>query len=142
MRNPLTPRPGEHRWDRAVFAFIIGAGVVVSVVLPGNAYRPWFALTAFILALTFVLVYSRRPWRSTYAGRAAMLSMSVTVVYTANVVAILWWPSDGYGYPWWEDITEVVYLGLAVAAAYKLWALVRPEPAGHHDPTTDHADSA
>lgn len=142
MRNPLTPREDEHRWDRLIFATLILTGVVLSMALPGNAYRPWFALAAFGFSLTFVIVYSRRPWRTTYAGRATMLSMSVTVVYTANVTLILWWPGHEYGYPYWEDITELIYLGLAVAAAYKLRALTRPEPPGHHDPTTDHASAA
>lgn len=103
--------------------FVIG--VALSTFIPGNIYRGWFALAAFILSLAFVVEYSRRNWRTTFAGRASMLSMGITVIYTLNVVLILWWPfQETYGYPYWEDITEIIYLLLALAALYKLMVLM------------------
>lgn len=110
----------------SVVLVLFVVGVIVSFAVPGNIYRGWFALTAFFLSLTFVLVYSRRSWRSTFAGRASMISMAVTVVYTGNAVLVLWWPfQGGYGYPRWEDVAEVVYLLIALAALYKLMVLVQ-----------------
>lgn len=105
-------------------------GLMASTFIPGNIYRGWFALAAFILSLVFVVKYSRRNWRATFAGRASMLSMAITVIYTLNVVLILWWPKSGsfahpYGYPHWEDTTEIIYLLLALAALYKLMALMQ-----------------
>ena len=104
--------------------FVIG--VVLSTSVPGSIYRGWFALAAFILSLAFVIEYSRRNWRATFAGRASMLFMGITVIYTLNVVLILWWPfHEAYGYPHWEDITEIIYLLLALAALYKLMVLIQ-----------------
>lgn len=125
--------------------FVIG--VVVSTLVPGNLYRGWFALAAFILSLTFVVEYSRRNWRATFAGRASMLSMSITVIYTLNVVLILWWPKSGsfpgaYGYPYWEDATEIIYLLLALAALYKLMVLMQVgrRTGAERDPTAEVSD--
>lgn len=108
--------------------FVIG--VAMSTFIPGNLYRGWFALAAFILSLVFVIEYSRRNWRATFAGRASMLSMGITVIYTLNVVLILWWPKSGsfahpYGYPHWEDATEIIYLLIALGALYKLMVLMQ-----------------
>lgn len=126
--------------DTRLIAPILAIGIVISVLVPGNIYRGWFAAAALVFSFTFVLVYSRRNWRATFAGRASMLSMSTTVIYTSNAVAILWWPfTPGTGYPHWEDVTEVVYLLLAVAALYKLMVLLRAstlEPGELEDPTT------
>ena len=122
-------------------------GVVMSTFVPGNIYRGWFALAAFILSLSFVLEYSRRNWRATFAGRASMLSMSITVIYTLNVVLILWWPKSGslshpYGYPYWEDTTEIIYLLLALAALYKLMVLMQAgrQTGEDRDPTAEVSD--
>lgn len=130
MRKASPPRPSTPEWTVLVLFLL---GLMVSTFIPGNIYRGWFALAAFLLSLAFVLEYSRRNWRSTFAGRASMLSMSITVIFTLNVVLILWWPKTGtfahpYGYPYWEDITEIIYLLLALAALYKLMVLMR---AGH-----------
>lgn len=130
--------------DKVIFAFLI-IGTVISVVIPGNIYRGWFALAAFVFSVLFVLEYRRRNWRSTFAGRSSMISMLVTIIYTGNVVLILWWPfphAEKYGYPYWEDATEIIYLLLALAALYKLVALHR---AGHPrqgppDPTAEVKD--
>lgn len=135
LTQPLT-------WtDGRIILVLFAVGVIVSFVVPGNLYRGWFALAAFLFSLTFVLVYSRRNWRSTFAGRASMLSMGATVVYTANVVLILWWPfHEAYGYPYWEDATEIIYLTIALAALYKLLVLLRPtprHPGERPDPTTE-----
>ena len=121
--------------------FVIG--VVLSTFIPGNIYRGWFALAAFILSLAFVIEYSRRNWRATFAGRASMLFMGITVIYTLNVVLILWWPfHEAYGYPHWEDITEIIYLLLALAALYKLMVLVHAgrKTGAERDPTTEAPD--
>lgn len=115
-------RPGS------VVGVLLLMGVIASLAIPGNIYRGWFALAAFIFSVAFVAEYARRNWRSTFAGRATMISVIVTCVYTANAVLFLWWPypSDGeYGYPHWEDVTGAVLLFLALSALYKLLALWR-----------------
>lgn len=138
MRNPLAARYDEHPWDRAIFWFLFAVGLIVVVATEGTGARAYFALTAFILALSFVLLYSRRAWRTTYAGRAAMLSMIVTTMYTANATLILWWPHYDHGFPFWEQTTEFIYFAVAMAALYKLRALTRkPKVGSVNDPTTD-----
>lgn len=131
---------------RTVIALFL-LGLTASIFVPGNLYRGWFALAAFILSLAFVIEYSRRNWRATFAGRASMLSMAVTVIYTLNVVLILWWPKSGtfaqpYGYPYWEDVTEVIYLLLALAALHKLMVLMQAgrQTGDEHDPTVEPHD--
>lgn len=113
-----------------------------AVLIPRSAiYRGWFALGAFLLSLVFVAVYSRRNWKSTFGGRASMLSMATTVVYTGNACMILWWPYSGeYGYPNWEVVTELVYLLIMVQVIYKLLALLRadcPHLEKCEDPTVE-----
>lgn len=125
--------------------FVIG--VVLSTSVPGNIYRGWFALAAFILSLVFVIEYSRRNWRATFAGRASMLSMGITVIYTLNVVLILWWPKSGsfahpYGYPHWEEATEIIYLLIALGALYKLMVLIHAgrQTGAERDTTAEVSD--
>lgn len=128
-------RAAAHRPGTSIITLLL-AGILVSSIIPGNIYRGWFALAALIFSALFVREYSRRNWRSTFAGRSTMISMVVTVVYTANAVMILWWPFahwEQYGYPYWEDITEVVYLLLALAALYKLLALWQAGDIMAHD---------
>lgn len=144
MRKVQHPRPSAPEWT-VLILFV--AGVALSTFIPGNIYRGWFGLAAFILSLAFVIGYSRRNWRSTFAGRASMLSMSITVIFTLNVVLILWWPKTGtfahpYGYPHWEDITEIIYLLLALAALYKLMVLIQAgrQTGDKHDPTVEAHD--
>lgn len=140
MRKAQYPHPAFPEWTVLVLFLL---GLAVSTFIPGNIYRGWFALVAFLFSLTFVLVYSRRNWRSTFAGRASMLSMTATVIYTANVVLVLWWPySDDYGYPHWEDATEVIYLMIALAALYKLMVLMQAgrAPGDERDPTVEVSD--
>lgn len=140
-------RPPPHV-DEWIVGALFAIGVLAATVIPGNIYRGWFALAALILSLAFVLVYSRRNWRSTFGGKASMLSMVITVIYTANVVAILWYPFQNeqgtqYGYPYWEDATEVIYLLLALAALYKFMTLMRagkPDEDGDLDPTVQYPD--
>lgn len=85
------------------------------------------------MSLAFVLIYRRRTWRSTYAGRATMIAMCVTTVYTGHATAILVWRYGG-----WETAQALVYLFVAYAVLYKLRALTRsPNPAAVNDPTTD-----
>lgn len=138
MRSPLAARYDEHRWDRAIFWSLFVVGFATVLLTDGAGIRAYFAGVAFILALTFVLVYSRRAWRTTYAGRAAMLSMIVTTLYTANATVILWWPQYDSGFPFWEQTTEFIYFAVAMAVLYKLRALTRKPDAGEgNDPTTD-----
>lgn len=144
MRKDNQLHPSTPEWTVLVLFLL---GVAVSTFIPGNIYRGWFALAAFTLSLVFVIWYSRRNWRSTFAGRASMLSMSITVIFTLNVVLILWWPKTGtfahpYGYPYWEDITEIIYLLLALAALYKLMVLMRAgrQTDDKHDPTVEPQD--
>lgn len=122
----------------AFVIFLLGAAFVL-LVPRTLIYRGWFALGAFLLSLLFVLVYSRRNWRSTFGGRASMLSMLTTVAYTANVCMYLWFPHDGgLGYPGWEQVTELVYLLIMVTVVYKLFALFRADCPDHRvgeDPT-------
>lgn len=114
-----------HCIDRAAFLSLLLIGGIAVALSEGRGLRPHLALAGAIVSLIFVLVYSTRPWRKTYAGRAAMLSMCVTVFYTGNAALILWWPRYDYGYPHWENVTELVYLCILLAALYKLRALVR-----------------
>lgn len=123
-------------WDRAAFIILIVLGAAVSILTPGDIYRGWFALAAAITSWVFVAVYSQYSWRKTYAGRATMLAMVVTSIYTTNATLVLWYPNGGErGYPGWTDITELIYLALAVSALYKLRALTRQEPQDEKDPT-------
>lgn len=138
MRNPLAPRYDEHPWDRLVLWGLFAILLVVVLATDGTGARPYFAGAACILSGTFVVLYWRRSWRTTYAGRAAMLSMVVTTMYTANATLILWWPHYDYGFPNWEDTTEFIYMCVAMAALYKLRALTRrTDPEAANDPTTD-----
>src|SRR5690606_41858436 len=68
------------------------------------------SLLACILCAAFMGVYAFQPWRSTYAGRAAMVFTSATFVWALNATLILWWPGREYGYPGWETGTELVYV--------------------------------
>lgn len=109
--------------SRVLFAVLLVVGITVSVTGDTEVARPYFALLAFALSVTFMGVYAFRPWRSTYAGRAAMLLTSAVALFTLNATAILWWPG-GYGYPGFEQGTELVYVYLAYAILYKLLALI------------------
>lgn len=97
-------------------------GLVATVVVGPTVSRPWIALAAAMAGLVFVCVYSRRAWRSTVAGRAAMVFTVAVTVLLANASAILWWP--GGGYPLWEHATTFLYLGVGLAIVYKLGALL------------------
>lgn len=109
--------------SRALFAVLLVVGVTVSLTGDTDTARPYFALLACALSLTFMVVYAFRPWRSTYAGRAAMLLTSAVFLFTLNATAILWWPG-GAGYPNYDQGTELVYVYLAYAILYKLLALI------------------
>ena len=127
MRKANRLHPSVPEWT--ILALFL-LGLALSTFIPGNIYRGWFALAAFISSLVFVIEYSRRNWSATFAGRASMLSMSTTVIFTLNAVLILWWPKSGAfahpdGYPYWEDATEIVYLLIALAALYKLMVLMQ-----------------
>lgn len=138
MRNPLAARHDEHPWDRLGLACVALVGVVLVFTNHGSIYRGWFAGGAFLVSLTFVLVYRRRCWRSTYAGRSTMLSMSVTTLYTGHTSLVLWWPYNG-----WEKGHALTYLAILIAVLYKLMALTRQsDPAADAaDPTTDMTEN-
>lgn len=133
MRNPLAARYDEHRWDRAVSVVILAVGAAVILWGGGTEYRGWFSGLAFAVSLVFVAIYQRRTWRATYAGRATMIAMCVTIVYTGHATVTLSWRYDG-----WETTQAFIYLLVAYAALYKLRALTRrSNPAAANDPTTD-----
>lgn len=133
MRNPLTPRYDEHAWDRVVSVTLLALGAAFILMGSGDQYRVGFSGLAFLVSLMFVAVYSRYDWRTTYAGRATMIAMSVTVIYTSHATLILIWP-----YPHWETTQALIYLLVAYAAVYKLRALTRrTDPRAVNDPTTD-----
>lgn len=105
-----------------VLGVLACVGVVATVLAGPTAVRPWIAAAAAVSGWLFVAVYSRRRWRSTYPGRAAMVfTVAVTAVLT-NATAVLLWPE--YGYPAWEYVTTFVYLGVGLAMVYKLGALL------------------
>ena len=136
MRNPLAARYDEHRWDRAASVLFLAAGAVAILAGGGIEYRGWFSGLAFAVSLVFVLTYRRYSWRTTYAGRATMIAMCVTVIYTAHATLTLAWRYEG-----WEITQAFIYLLVAYAAGYKLRALTRrPNPAAANDPTTDMTD--
>lgn len=130
----IGPNRDEYHRDRLAFWALLLAGAAVVLYSDGEGARPWLALMSAIVSLVFVIVYSFRPWRKTYAGRAAMLSMCVTLLYTSNASLILWWPRYEYGYPYWADITEFVYLAILIAVLYKLRALTRSSVTRRHEP--------
>ena len=109
---------------RFVFLSVATLGVWVALANETGATRPHFALLACVLCAVFMGVYAFQPWRSTYAGRAAMLFTSATFVWALNATLILWWPGSEYGYPGWETGTELVYVYVALAILYKLFALL------------------
>ena len=122
----LRSRNTDAYWvDAVVFWTILILGVVAIFLTPLGEARKWFILPAAILSVSFVLVYSRRPWRSTYAGRAVMISTSVTAIYSTQAAIILWYPSHVYGYPGWQNVQEFIYLLIALAMGYKLRAVTR-----------------
>lgn len=123
----LFSRSRNDRRDIIFFASFIGAGTALSVLTPTGELRPFLSLFAFLCALVFVARYSTRPWRSTPAGVAVMVSMTVTMIYTGHASLMLWWPSAMYGYPHWQTVMEIVYLLIAAAAMYKIRALTREE---------------
>lgn len=129
MRNPLAPRHDESKWDRVVFTAITLAGVLVIVFAGGAAHREWIVTFSFVLACLFVLVYRRYNWRSTYPGRATMLAMRVTSLYTGHASLVLWWE-----YPHWEVGQTLVYWAIFISVAYKLLAMWRSQ---HARDTTD-----
>ena len=105
------------------FIALFVCGGILSLLTPSGELRPWFALIAFLCAGTFVVRYSRRPWRNTPAGVAVMVSMSVTTIYTGHATLMFWHPNVIYGYPHWETVMEFIYLLIAIAALYKTKAL-------------------
>lgn len=109
---------------RFVFVSVAALGAWAALVNETGATRPYFALLACVLCAVFMGVYAFQPWRSTYAGRAAMVFTSATFVWSLNATLILWWPGREYGYPGWEAGTELVYVYAALAIAYKLFALL------------------
>ena len=109
---------------RFVFLSVATLGVWVALANGTGATRPYFALLACVLCAAFMGVYAFQPWRSTYAGRAAMVFTSATFVWSLNATLILWWPGREYGYPGWETGTELVYVYAALAILYKLFALL------------------
>lgn len=130
MRNPLAPRDDEAWWDRVVVALAALCGAVLVFTTEGGVYRGWFAGAAFLISLAFVIVYSRRPWRTTYAGRATMLSMATTTLYTGHTTLVLWWQ-----YPGWEKGQALTYLAILIAVWVKWRALTRASHDREHDPT-------
>lgn len=119
------------RTERVAFTLFAVGGIGFSLATDPGVTRPWFAAVAACACWCFVAVYARRPWRDTYAGRAAMLMTLMVALVTTNASAILWWSGDGY--PLWQSVTELLYLGIALASLYKLRALARAEPPS--DPT-------
>lgn len=117
--------------SRFLFGVLALAGVGLSAVAETGEVRPYFALLACVLSLAFMVVYAFRPWRAIFAGRAAMVFTSAVFLFSLNATAILWWPG-GEGYPGYEDGTELVYVYLALAAFYKLLALIEAKKS---DPT-------
>lgn len=109
---------------RFLFVSVAALGAWVALSNETGATRPYFALSACLLCAVFMGVYAFQPWRSTYAGRAAMVVASATFVWSLNATLILWWPGREYGYPGWENGTELVYLYAALAIGYKLSALL------------------
>jgi len=109
---------------RFVFLSVATLGVWSALANETGATRPHFALLACVLCAVFMGVYAFQPWRSTYAGRAAMVFTSATFVWALNATLILWWPGSEYGYPGWETGTELVYVYTALAILYKLFALL------------------
>nr|DAP03065.1 MAG TPA: hypothetical protein [Caudoviricetes sp.] len=109
---------------RFVFLSVATLGVWAALANETGATRPHFTLLACVLCAVFMGVYAFQPWRSTYAGRAAMVFTSATFVWSLNATLILWWPGSEYGYPGWETGTELVYVYVALAIAYKLFALL------------------
>lgn len=106
---------------RVLFA-LAAVGVISTAVTGPTVSRPWIALAAAVAGAVFVCVYSRRAWRSTVPGRAAMVLTVAVTALLANVSAVLLWP--GYGYPAWEYATTLLYLVVGLAIVYKLGALV------------------
>ena len=109
---------------RLLFLSVATFGVWAALANGAGATRPYFALLACILCAVFMGVYAFQPWRSTYAGRAAMVLTSAMFVWSLNATLILWWPGREYGYPGWETGTELVYVYAALAILYKLFALL------------------
>lgn len=116
------------RGDAVLFIALFLCGVVFSILTPSGELRPWFALIAFLCAVTFVVRYAFRRWSSTPAGIAVMVSMAVTTVYTGHATLMFWYPDVIYGYPHWETVMEIIYLLIAIAALYKTKALTRENP--------------
>lgn len=109
---------------RLLFLSVAALGVSVALLNETGVPHPYFALLACVLCAVFMGVYAFQPWRSTYAGRAAMVFTSATFVWSLNATMISWWPGPGYGYPGWETGTELVYAYAALAILYKLFALL------------------
>lgn len=109
---------------RIVFMSVAALGVMLALLNETGGTRPYFALLVSVLCAAFMVVYSFQNWRSTYAGRAAMVFTSAVMVWSLNATLILWWPGREYGYPGWETGTELVYVYAALAIAYKLFALL------------------
>lgn len=115
----------NNRQDATALLILLMVGITISLLTPDGEFRQWFALVAFLSAFTFVTRYSTRPWSSTPAGIAVMLSMSVTTIYTGHATLMFFYPSVIYGYPEWETVMEIIYLLIALAALYKTRALTR-----------------
>lgn len=109
---------------RLLFLSVAASGVSIALSNETGHTRPYFALFACVMCAVFMGVYAFQPWRSTYAGRAAMVVASATFVWALNATLILWWPGYEYGYPGWESGTEIVYLYVALAMLYQLSALL------------------
>lgn len=124
MRNPFGARDDEYRWDRLGFTLVTVVGVGLVVFAGGAAHRGWIVSLSFVAAVTFVIVYGRLSWRSTYAGRATMFAMRVTALYTGHTALGLWWR-----YPYWETGQTIVYLFILISVTYKLLALWRSQKA-------------
>lgn len=123
----LFSRGRNDRRDLLFFGSFIGIGTIVAILTPTGELRPFLAVFAFLCAVVFIARYSTRPWRSTPAGVAVMVSMTVTMIFTGHASLMLWWSSIAVGYPHWETVMEIIYLLIASAALYKIRALTREE---------------
>ena len=92
----------------------------VTVVLCGPQVEARILIGAMtVFALTFALLYTRSPWRSTEAGKSLMFTALAIAAIGVQQLTVWWFGS----YPGRDELRSVAYSLLALAMLHRVVVL-------------------
>lgn len=131
MRHPFTRR--NNAVAMAGFA-LLGVAAVLAIDDSHTGTLTFLTVTA-VQGWTFTVFYGvASTWRATAAARALFW---IVLTYAAAATHILITKWTGYRPPWADDLRQILYLGLALAAANLMLTTVRLVLDGRR--ASDHA---